>query len=290
MFIHLNHLNSDSMKNIFSAILIVDGDNTLWDTNAIFETAQLNMLRCLDKEVSNIDPKTEFLKLREFDDILVKHYKKHEYNFSVLALALYLFFKGAKRDEAISRACKVFENKLNVGEIEIAIKCSNIFKNDLKKFPPLFKNVKETLNVLKEYGCILILSSEGNKERVREIIKYYSFEEYFDYIVNERKSFEQFKEAKNIGIKMWGSRYLGNETIPKIIVIGDLLDRDIRFGNQIGAITIYKPGGYKGHQISRDKDEIPNYEIKNIGEVIDILSKLKYKPSKSLMSDTTIFV
>ena len=72
---------------------------------------------------------------------------------------------------------------------------------DLKKFPPLFNNVKETLDVLKQYGGIIILSSEGDKERVRRIIKHHSLEKYFDYIVNERKSFEQFEEAKNIGIK-----------------------------------------------------------------------------------------
>lgn len=279
MFIHSNYLKADNKKNIISAILIVDGDNTLWDTNAVFETAQLNMLRCLDRECLNIDPKREFSTLREFDDILVEHYKKHEYDFSVLALALYLFFKGAKREEAISRARKAFENKLYIERIDLAIKCNNIFKKDLEKFPPLFKNVKETLNVLKQYGCIIILSSEGDKERVRRIIKHYSLEEDFDYIVNERKSVEQFKEAKNIGTRIWRSRNTGIETIPEIMVIGDLLDRDIRFGNQIGAITIHKRGGYKSHQISRDKDEIPNYEIKEMCEIIDILSEIEKKPS-----------
>ena len=182
-----------------------------------------------------------------------------------------MFFKGEKRGEAISIACEAFENKRNIEGKDIAMKCCGTFKKDLKKFPPLFRGVKKALDLLKQYGCIIILSSEGDKERVRRIIKHYSIEEYFDHILYERKSVEQFKEAKNIGLSIWHSRHIGNETISKIMVIGDLLDRDIRFGNQIGAITVYKPGGYKNHQIARDKDERPDYEIKEICELIDIL-------------------
>lgn len=279
MFIQSNNLNTQNIKNVSATIVIVDGDNTLWDTNAVFENAQLNMLHCLNKENLNIDPKSEFLTLREFDDILVEHYNSHEYNFSVLALALYLHFKGAKRDEAISKACKAFENKLGIEGINLAMKCGNIFEKDLRKFPPLFKDVKKTLKVLKQHGCVIILSSEGNKERVRRIIKYYSMEAYFDHILNGRKSIEQFKEAKNIGISIWSIRHTDDETIPKIVVIGDLLDRDIRFGNQIGAITVYKPGGYKNHQIVKDKDEMPTYKIKEMNEIINVLSRSVQKYS-----------
>ena len=277
MLMPSRELNFQHMKDGIAAILIVDGDNTLWDTNAVFENAQLNMLRNLVKENLNIDPETEFSRLREFDDILVKYYNKHEYDFSVLALSLYLFYKGLERDKAIQRACEAFEKKLDIEGMDFAIKCGNKFKEELRKFPPVFKDIKKTLETLKQHNCVIILSSEGDKERVRRIIKYYSMERYFDHILNGRKSVEQFKEARKIGKQIWHVRYPEDKKTPKIIVIGDLLDRDIQFGNLIGAITVYKPGGYKGQQTPRNENEKPNYEIKEMHEVIDILLKLVQK-------------
>jgi len=267
-------INVQLVKDEIAVIVIVDGDNTLWDTNAVFETAQLNMLRNLNRGDLNIDPKAEFPRLREFDEILVKHYNKHEYDFSVLAFSLYLFFKGLKRDEAIRRAYEAFEKKLGIEAMDFAIKLGNQFKKELRKFPSLFKDVKETLETLKQHECVIILSSEGDKKRVRRIVRYYSIERYFDHILNGRKSVEQFEKARKIGIQKWRIRHPYDKKIPKIIVIGDLLDRDIRFSNLMGAITVYKPGGFKGRQIPRNETEKPKYEIKEMHEVIDLLLRL----------------
>lgn len=262
------------MKNGIVAILIVDGDNTLWDSNAVFKNAQLTMLKNLNKINLNITPKAEFLRLREFDDILVKHFKKHEYNFSILALSLYLYFKGSKRDEAIQRACEAFDKELNVEGKDSATKCGVIFNEDLRKLPVLFKDVKKTLETLKQLDCVVILSSEGDKERVRRIIKYHSVEHYFDHIMNGRKSVKQFEEAKEIGMQIWSRKHPKDRRIPKVVVIGDLLDRDIQFGNLIGATTIYKPGGYKGYQRPANENETPNYEVKEMCEIINVLQAL----------------
>ena len=262
-------------------VLVVDGDNTLWDTNAVFENAQFNMLRNLKKQNLNIDPVSEFSTLREFDDILVKHYNKHEYDFSILAFSLYLFFKGLERDEAIRRAREAFDNRLDVDGMDLAMECGNRFKKKLRDFPRLFEGAKRALQDLRRHGCVIILSSEGDKERVRRIIEHYSIESCFDFILNGEKSVGQFEKAKKLGIRIWRMRHPRVDTIPETIVIGDLLDRDIKFGNLIGAITIYKPGGYKGRQTPRSKDEIPAYEINEMHEVVNVLLKLKKKDSSA---------
>jgi len=262
-------------------ILVVDGDNTLWDTNAVFEYAQLNMLSNLKKENLNIDPVSGFSILREFDDVLVKHYNRREYDFSVLALSLYLFFRGLERDEAIRRAREAFDNRLDVEGMNVAKECGNKFKKDMRNFPPLFDDVKETLEDLRRQGCVVILSSEGDKERVRRIVKYHSIDRCVDFILNEEKSVEQFEEARKLGIRVWRRSHPRVDIIPETIVIGDLLDRDIKFGNLIGATTIYKPGGYKGHQRPRNKDEIPAYEIREMNEVANVLLRLKRKHSSA---------
>ncbi len=53
-----------------------------------------------------------------------------------------------------------------------------------------------------------------------------------------------------------------------LYVVGDLLERDVKPGNLIGAVTIYKPGPYKGVELPGDKDETPSVIAKSMNEVV----------------------
>ncbi|MGA2784694.1 MAG: HAD hydrolase-like protein [Candidatus Bathyarchaeia archaeon] len=57
------------------------------------------------------------------------------------------------------------------------------------------------------------------------------------------------------------------------VVVGDLLDRDIRIGNRIGAITVLRLGGYKPNQNPSDKMEKPDYVISEIPELLRIVAR-----------------
>jgi putative hydrolase of the HAD superfamily len=251
--------------------MIVDGDNTLWDTNSVFADAQVNILKCLRRSDSTFNLQDGFRKLRQIDDVLIKQYGRHEYDFSVLVLALYHFFKGEEEEAAVRMACRAFETRTPSEGMDIAVKCGKQFKKDLRKFPALFKDSKKTLQTLKKRGAVLILSSEGDKERISRILNHYLMKRLFDHIMDGAKSVEQLKEAKNVGTIILKNRH--STAAPKTVVVGDLLDRDILFGNKIGAITIYRPGGYKGRQTPQSKDEIPDYEIYEFREIIDILDR-----------------
>lgn len=257
-----------------AAVIIIDGDNTLWDTNAIFTEAQMNILEELKNEGLDIDPETEFHTLRSFDDMLVKKYRQYEYDFRVLALALYLFYNNWDQEKAIEGAFEAFERGIRIKGKGIARKCYNAFKKKMQKFPPLFNDVKKTLAFLKDkLGNVLILISEGDKDRIRRVIRHLNIGIYFDYVIGGTKSVKKYREAASKGLEIFHKRY-PNILAPKTVVVGDLLDRDILLGNKIGAITVHKPGGYKPDQKPRNKMEYPNYKIKNIVEIIEIITRL----------------
>ena len=250
-------------------IIIFDGDNTLWDTNAVFTEAQLAILEELRRFGVNIVPKDEFDKLRLIDDMLIKKYQKHEYNFRVLCFALYLHYKNKlSEEEAMQMAYDIFEKNMKYEGLDIADKCYDVFNKKLKQIPSLFDNVKKTLKYLKAVKCVLILSSEGKKYRIMKILDEYDLKQFFVHISTEEKSIETFKKIIS---KI--SKY--QETCSKkVFVVGDILEREIFMGNKIGAITIYKPSYYKPNQKPKNKMEIPNYKIKEIGDIKNIVKSL----------------
>jgi len=260
-------------------IIIFDGDNTLWDANAVFTEAQLAILEELRNYGLDIDPKKEFSNLRLFDNMLIKKYQKYEYNFRVLPFALYLYYKNKSSEKkAIQMAYDIFEEGRKEDGLDVADKCYESFKNKLTQTPSLFPNVIKTLKYLKDLNCFFILSSEGKKERVMKIIKHYNLEQFFNYISTEKKSIQTFQKLISKGSEMLTYSMTCSR---KVIVVGDMLEREILFGNIIGAITIYKPGGYKPNQKPKNKMEIPDYEIKEISEINDLIKNIIKNNSQS---------
>ncbi len=75
-------------------LAIFDGDNTLWDTNAVFTDAQKDILRGLARAGIPADPELDFSLLRQVDDLLIKHFARHEYDNTYLSLCLIRHFRG----------------------------------------------------------------------------------------------------------------------------------------------------------------------------------------------------
>lgn len=248
-------------------IIIIDGDNTLWDTNSVFTNAQIAILEKFKEYGLDINPIEEFKTLRKFDDMLIKKYNKYEYDFRALPYSLYIYYKKQINEiNAIDMAYDVFENQLIVDDKDVADDCYEVFKKEMLKIPHLFSNVTETLMKLKKKGYIIILSSEGKTERIYKILRKYNLNKIFDIISTGKKSIDLFRELINDGKKLLLSK--DNE---HVIVIGDMLKREIFMGNSVGAITVYKPGGYKPNQKPTNPMETPDYEIKKIAELINVI-------------------
>lgn len=258
-----------------SGIIIFDGDNTLWDSNKVFKNAQLNLLYSLKKAGLRIRPNKELGGLREIDDLLVKYIQEYEYDFRILAQSLFLIFSGIERDKenAIRTAISMVKN----GSISKAsLDAYKIFIKEKGEVPPLFNSVKSTLNKVKTTGnYILMLKSEGEQKRIAKILNSTSLRNLFDKVIIDKKNKKTYERAKSIGISIWKKKLGKMGITPLIIVVGDILSRDIYFGNEVNAITIYKPGGYKGTETPKSKKETPNFTIRQLQELPSLIMKLE---------------
>src|SRR5207253_5507680 len=70
------------------AVVVFDADNTLWDTDSVFRSAQLALLQRFADAGLIHDVETELQTLRRLDAELGEQYGRAEYDFRVLIAAL----------------------------------------------------------------------------------------------------------------------------------------------------------------------------------------------------------
>ena len=118
-------------------ILVVDGDNTLWDTNGIFEKAQRWLLRSL-RRARPRDPMTpSFEQLRQVDDLLIQESGRHEYDFRLLVLALLSLQKGSPEKDSVSFALSELRGHPDSKDTKLAARISQVFHLKLRGIPSL---------------------------------------------------------------------------------------------------------------------------------------------------------
>ncbi|MHA1409300.1 MAG: HAD family hydrolase [Candidatus Odinarchaeia archaeon] len=242
------------------SVIIFDGDNTLWGTNKVFTDAQVGSLKDIKELGFDINPFYEFKKLREIDDEFIKIYKKHEYDFTLLFLSLIIHYKDEQLiKKAIKKSIELYNADNKNKDLLNAKKIAYKFVKNVNKLPVLYDGTLETLEYMKKIKFKNIFLSEGNQDRINKIFNKYDLIKYFDEIYFIKKNPEFYYNIKN--------KYQDY----KIFTVGDLLDRDVYYGNLIGAISIYFNSDYKPNQNPSNKYESPNYEIQKINEIIPII-------------------
>jgi phosphoglycolate phosphatase-like HAD superfamily hydrolase len=252
------------------SIAIFDGDNTLWDTNEVFTEAQINVLRGLKKLGYGVAPDKDFGRLREIDDLLIKYSGRREYNSAFLPLCLMRSFSGIQVQDV--RDVSAIVGSTEEKEFAVPRELGMEFDASLKRIPNLFPAVIDTLtSIRRTERVVLVLYSEGNESRLNEVCNHDDMRKYFHEIIIGDKSLEDWNNVKQRSYKLFESFFPNLNENPSIYVIGDLLARDIGPGNIIGAVTIYKPGGYKGTEVPRSPEEKPAFTVRSLEEIIPIV-------------------
>ena len=123
----------------------------------------------------------------------------------------------------------------------------------------LFSGVKELLNVS---GFSKILVTKGESEFQQKKLELLGIKDKFDEIKITSTDEEKKKEFEDI---------LDRCPHPLTWVIGNRIDSEIRYGNELGLKTIHlKHGKYK-HLKARDRFEIPDYETEHFIGVLGII-------------------
>lgn len=123
--------------------------------------------------------------------------------------------------------------------------------NNIRPFP-------ETINVLQNQHFKKILLSCGKPETQNKKIDVLKIRSYFAEIhitsTQEEKKTILEQIAKRIGTK-------------NILVVGDRIDSEIRFGNMLGITTVRLLHGKYKDLKPKDDFEIPSFTIKKLSEV-----------------------
>jgi len=242
------------------AVLIVDADNTLWDTNQVFANAQLAMIRSLEEHGCRF-PEPPLEALRRIDRRLAREFGKFEYDFSLLAERL--------MDE-------YFPGEMPSADRELAAQgAAAELGSTLSTTPDLLPGATDLLRWIRDsraHGARLaaILISEGDKSRLMRIASAHHLDHgTFDRIeVLATKTAEVFQDAVS-----WGRLAVGTPS-PVCIAIGDSIERDMRPARTAGCVTIYKPAGFHGNERSTTSEAEPDYRVSDLTEALAITQEL----------------
>jgi putative hydrolase of the HAD superfamily len=232
--------------------LCTDADNTLWDTNGVFAEAQLAMLREIESATGLSAPDAddrglEFL--RRIDQrIAAAHPERLRYPPDLLVRGLALALAGDGPEEAAARATQ--ECSAVPGE-DVAIQH---FREQLRVVPPLRPGVEKAIPAVAAAGVPIFVVTEERLPRCRELLDAHDLSSHVCDVISLHKTVEAFEALR---------RKLGNG---RAVMVGDQVDRDIRFAGDAGFETIYFPSAFEpywssGYTLAADHQIISFEEV-----------------------------
>jgi putative hydrolase of the HAD superfamily len=263
-----------------NAVIVFDADNTLWDTNGVFRRAQLDLLDVFARAGLCADAESQLQVLRRIDREFADRIGSFEYDFRLLPAALACHYTlGLTITEAVE---KIVSQTYQNGDPRLAAivdESYRAFAKGLRKIPRLYPDARTVISSIRssrssENRIVTVIFSEGAPERLERVFEAHEIRGrgLFDEIIIGAKSREAFEAAKRAGLKHLSSEGEAHETL--FIMVGDSLQRDIKFGNQTGYTTVYIPAGFLGREKPREPDEEPHYIVERLSELPPILRAL----------------
>lgn len=263
-------------------IVVIDGDNTLWDTNRVFEDAQRWLLRSLHRAKPSVSIALSFEQLRKVDDLFIRESGRQEYDFQLLVLALMFLHKGMTETEAVSFALSKLREHPSSVDVKLATKITQAFRLRLQEIPPLLPSVSRSLEELSQLKTCykgrlaLILLSEGDESRIRPTLEcHFGKSEVFDVLkIVERKSVDTLPDVQIQGSKVLESESGCSRIQSQLMVVGDSIESDIVPGNLVGAITIYIAGGYRGVEALASDKKRPQKVLTSFRQLPELVESI----------------
>lgn len=258
-------------------VLLLDADNTLWDTNAVFAKAQYAGIDILEQHGVSLSY-SGLQRLREVDSYLIDELGTFEYDFDHLMQALILWVKGYEPRVA-AQSISHGEAILTEKETSVARYAADALRTTLSNdIPPLLPGASSLLAWLStqrsqpDRKIASFLVSEGDEGRLLRTVAHHGLDDGGDYFDGVRvvpsKTDESFRKIAAEG------RALLRDDNARVICIGDSLRRDIAPANAIGAITIYKPAGFMGHESPGGPDDTPTHTVQSLADALTLVKSM----------------
>lgn len=262
--------------------IVVDADNTLWDTNAVYGTARRRMVSVLSEDQPD-RPKDEHRDvLRQLARRLSLIHGQND--LALLARGMALFLSADEPDGEVGRiewAARRAEAGASPedGAEEARIQAAaDAFRTALRTVPPLLSGAEALLRAVEDWKAARparrqsVLFSEGDPDRLEIAFDAYGIGSgrHFDDIVLREKTREAFSDVRGSIVDAL-AHVPASTPEPSVAVIGDSLKRDIRPANGVGCTTVYCPGAFKGHETPESPAEAPDHTVSSLGDALDVL-------------------
>jgi len=248
-------------------LLVLDGDNTLWDTSSVFVKAQLGLLDVLHRAGVCGAPTTELAFVRRVDALLAERLQNFEYDPRDLASVLVRHFTAEEVPQIeTSVELAIAEQGCAPAEaVALVEAAAAAFRTGLEAIPALFPGVAETLRELRhrwpsDGRLAIALFTEGERSRVERVLSAHEdvLADVFDDIIFAPKDAQAFTDVRQrLAARLPTAMRAGS----RAIMVGDALTRDIGSANEAGYTTVYRPAAFRGNEQPRTEAERPTYVI-----------------------------
>nr|WP_225168225.1 HAD family hydrolase [Ensifer sp. IC4062] len=223
-----------SHRDRTTPVVCLDADNTLWDTDGVFAAAQLRLLANVIT-ATGIDMAGEdrLAYVREIDQELAsRHHLGLRYPARLLIAALCHRLIG---DDPALAARKTWKDPSTIPLAkEVAEAIEKQYLSDLSVTPRLLPGVHTGLERLHHADAILVLVTEGGRDRVGKLLRANKIARYINRVIDAPKRKELFVRLR----RLFGSN-------GSVYMIGDQITRDIQPAAEAGLRTIHIPGKFR---------------------------------------------
>jgi putative hydrolase of the HAD superfamily len=232
-------------------LVVLDADNTLWDTNALYADAQLELLESVESLVgASIDSgRLEFVR-RIDQQIAADHPSGLRYPARLLVLGLYEALRG---ESGALPPQDVFSQ---------ADDLARQYEATIRQLPGLRPGVRRGLEDLSRLRAHVVVATEGGETSALKRLNAHGLISCVEHVIGIAKSPDSFATLR---------RQDGESTIG--FSVGDQPDRDILFAKQAGFRTVLYPGGFEPRWLGDVDRSAVDYTISSLEELVEIVRR-----------------
>ncbi|MDG9793518.1 HAD family hydrolase [Brucella anthropi] len=237
MSLHYQALGSAVQQNRrknAQLLVLVDADNTLWDTDGVFANAQIKLLGSIENITGMKGSTNDQLNfVRQVDQaIAAQHHLGLRYPPRLLIDALIFVLYGESIESAAKKAWR--EGAKSGLDRETVKIIESVFLRDIASQPSLLPGVRKGLATLSAMNARTIVLTEGSRRRIARSIEYHELGGLVERIFEAPKSAKMFERVE---------RYANSDR--PVYIVGDQLTRDIKPANDAGLKTVYVPSKFQ---------------------------------------------
>lgn len=235
-----------------NAVILVDADNTLWDTDGIFANAQLVLLAEIEA-LSGIKcvEQDRLAYVRRHDQALAALHHLHlKYPIQMLAASLFAGLNGQTAEDAATALINGRPTGVSFGAT-FETQATSHYAAALGQIPALLPTVVEGLQAASDRNISMFVLTEGRVEKQRSTIEAHQLGGYFSGVWEVKKDREQFERMCR--------RFDG----ASVVVIGDQPDRDIVPAKQAGCTAVLVPSRFRPSWRTEADEQVADFVAEN---------------------------